>query len=62
VAADVGPEIPRSIRRIIAADALLIRIHRQHILRPIRIVLKRRQRLNEPTLQAPPGRRETLPV
>ena len=36
-------QIPQTIRRIIAANTILIGIHLQHILRPIRIVLQRRK-------------------
>ena len=41
-------QIPERIRRIIAADAILVGIHLQHILRPIRIVLQRRQTFQQP--------------
>jgi len=40
-------QIPQTIRRIIAASTILIGIHLQHILRPIRIVLQRRQTFNQ---------------
>ncbi len=39
-------QVPERIAGIVAADALLIRIHLQHVLRPIRIMLHRGQRLN----------------
>jgi uncharacterized phage protein gp47/JayE len=40
-------QVPQTIRRIVAAHPILIRIHLQHILRPIRIVLQRRQALDQ---------------
>jgi len=38
-----------AIRRIITCGAVLIAIHLQNILRPIRIMLQRRQAFHEPT-------------
>ena len=40
-------QVPKAIRRIIAADTILIRIYLENILRPIRIVLQRRQTLDQ---------------
>ena len=41
-------QIPQAIGRIIVAAAVLIRIHLKEVLRPVRIVLQRRQCLHEP--------------
>jgi hypothetical protein len=42
-----GDQITQTIRRIITANTILIGIHLEHILRPIRIVLQRRQTLDQ---------------
>ena len=41
--------VPKCVGGIVDTDPILIRIHLQHILRAIRIVLQRRQRLYKPT-------------
>lgn len=41
-------QVPARIRPIIAAEAFLIRIHLQHVLRSIWIMLQRRQTLQRP--------------
>jgi hypothetical protein len=51
--------MPESVRCIVAADAILISIHFQHVLRPIRIVLHCRQGLSQPAASL--GKRETGP-
>jgi hypothetical protein len=40
-------QIPQRVRGIIPADAILIRVHLEHVLGPARIVLKRRQCLHQ---------------
>jgi hypothetical protein len=45
-------QIPQRIRAIVPAGAILIGIDLQHVLRPIRIMLQRRQRFQQPP--APP--------
>jgi len=42
-------QIPNTIRRIIAPNAIIIHVHFQNILRPVRIVLQRRQAFHEPS-------------
>jgi hypothetical protein len=41
-------QVPQRIRRIIPANAIFVSIHLQNILRPIRIMLQPRQRLQQP--------------
>ncbi len=40
-------QVAQTVRGIVAANTILIGVHFEHILRPIRIVLQRRQALNE---------------
>jgi hypothetical protein len=39
-------QVPEAVGCIVSADTILITIHFQNILRPIRIMLQRRQRLD----------------
>jgi hypothetical protein len=41
-------KVAKTIRRIIPANPIIIRVHFQHVFRPVRVVLKRRQRLYQP--------------
>jgi hypothetical protein len=41
-------QITQAVRSVIAPNTILIRIHLEHILRPIRIVLQRRQSFHQP--------------
>ena len=41
-------QIPERIRRIIAPDAILVSVHLQNVLRPVWIMLQRRQCLHQP--------------
>jgi hypothetical protein len=42
-------EIPQDIRRVIAADAVLVAIHFQNVLWPVWIMLQHRQSFNQAT-------------
>jgi len=41
-------QVTQAVRASIAADSFLVGINLQHVRRPVRIVLQRRQRLNQP--------------